>query len=578
MALRRFTDEQIERANRIDVVEYARSQGYVLEKSGSWYRAKHTGGLYFHQDKNTWHWQTHDVGGRGAISLCMEVENKTWVEAVKTLIGEEMETIRHSADWQPEPDVPKEFHLPDKNDTYRHVFAYLTKSREIDSGIVKTMVDNGYIYENTQRSCVFVGKDSEGVPRHASVRSTNTYGKTFKQDVAGSQKEFSFSVSGTSGTLNVFEAPIDALSYMSLQKAYGKQMQDTYLSLGGVTMKALDRYLEDHGNIEKIRICTDNDPYLNPVWNTEENAETMPSRIMNIEKVNRVKELDDVILFRTNADYSQFYQGKKEINYVAFPKEDLTFSEEDGLYRIEVSVDQEYTLYKFADDLDKGIGTQVNGQQLYNHHFFKMPAGERAALSIYEKYGKDYKVTRHRPTHKDFNEDLVAHREKEQGEKQAKEQQPDQKQQDQQQETVASEPEDFFIKGKCEDLIICDNKQEIEAFQDFQVRVYKTEFEDDIEPNEYYLAYRDVEQVRAFVEENPEIKRIWACTSRTVEGTQNARDVLQAFGDKMECHRKAPKLDRFTEDVQEMKRMEISLQDTPLEELPQMDMAAGLEM
>lgn len=298
---RRFTDEQIERANRVDILEYAHSQGLHLKKRGSSYEVlDYKGGFYITPAKNSWYHFNATTGG-GVVKLCMELENKTYVEAVKTLLNEDMEPIRHRSDWKPEPETPKEFHLPHQNDTYRHVFAYLIKTRGIDESIVKKMVDQNLLYENTQRSCVFVGRDKRGIARHASVRSTNTQGEVFKQDVAGSQKAYSFSITGTSGTLNVFEAPIDALSYMSLQKLYGKEIDDSYLSLGGVEVKALERFLADHKEIEKIRVCTDHDE-----------------------------------------------------------------------------------------------------------------AGEKAVVRIYEKYGQDYKVTRHRPTNKDFNADLVAIRQKEQ--------------------------------------------------------------------------------------------------------------------------------------------------------------------
>lgn len=299
--IRRFSQEQIDRANAVNVIDYARSQGIeVVQSSGEWYRAKHQGGLYFKRSANTWHWETQDTGGRGAISLCMKLENKSWKEAVKTLLNEEMDEMRYEPEWKPEPEQIKEFHLPEKNNTYRHVFAYLIKHRGIEDSIVKDMVARGYIYENTKNSCVFVGKDSEGNAKHASVRSTNTEGRVFKQDVAGSKKEYSFSLSGTSGIVNVCEAPIDVLSYMSLQKIHGIPVVDSYVSLGGVTDKALDRFMKEHPDIHKIRVCTDHDE-----------------------------------------------------------------------------------------------------------------AGEGALKRIYEKYGERCNVTRHRPTYKDFNEDLMCYREQE---------------------------------------------------------------------------------------------------------------------------------------------------------------------
>lgn len=257
--IKRFSEEQIDRANRIDVVEYARSTGLEISKSGNWFKAKHMGGLYFNKNANTWHWETQDCGGTGAISLCMKLENLEWKDAIKRLLGEEMAAIRHSEEWVPIEEPKREFTLPDKADNYRHVYAYLCKSRGIDKEIVDMAVKKGLLYENTQRSCVFVGKDAEGIPRHASVRSTNTQGNAYKRDVPGSQKQYSFSISGTSGVLNVFEAPIDALSYMSFQRLHGLGVNDSYVALGGVTAKALERFLEEYDNINKIRVCTDHD-------------------------------------------------------------------------------------------------------------------------------------------------------------------------------------------------------------------------------------------------------------------------------------------------------------------------------
>ena len=254
-----FTDEQIARANAVDILDYARSMGLELKRDGKDYRVKnYSGGFIITPEKNNWNWFDGNQGG-GVVQLCMFLENKTWQEAVGTLINEAMKPIRRAPDWKPKEELPKEFNLPPKNDTNKHVYAYLTKTRGIDAEIVKDMLDKGYIYENQQRSCVFVGRDNKGIPRHASVRSTNTIGKVYKKDVSGSQKKYSFSISGTSGNLNVFEAPIDALSHMSLQKMQGKSVNDSYVALGGVTDKALEQYLTDHNDIRQITVCTDGD-------------------------------------------------------------------------------------------------------------------------------------------------------------------------------------------------------------------------------------------------------------------------------------------------------------------------------
>lgn len=637
--IRRFSDEQIERANRIDVVEYARSQGLEIKRSGDWYKAKNQGGLYFYRKANTWHWETHDTGGNGAISLCMEFENKTWIEAVKSLLNEEMDSIRYAPDWKPEPEPPKEFHLPNKNDTYRHVFAYLTKTRGIDPGILKVLVDRGYIYENTQKSCVFVGRDKDGIARHASVRSTNTYGKVFKQDVPGSQKAYSFSISGTSGTLNVFEAPIDALSYISMQKFYGKQMKDSYVALGGVTDRALEQYLADHKNIEKIRICTDNDPYLNPAWNSE----STPEKVMNIEKTNRVKELDDVVLFRTYGDYSRFIAKSEEIDiqYVAFPKKQLTLDNESDLYSINITADQEYNLYNSENDYLKGIGTKISGRQLYNQYFLKMPAGERAAYSINEKYREDYEVTRHRPIHKDFNEDLVALRQQQRNKEQSQsnvQTQPqnsktvltgeiqEQGRNDQkiperinktaeqtvpentgqmktanpalskevlqqagiserliewyEAETDIFETKDgaMQIEGSSNWLIVCDNPVEVFAFMDKLEKEYmQTHSVNRYESTEHFLTYKNAEQVAAYVKEHPDISCIGVATSRTEAGELAFSQIEKLATHDIVVGRMSPKLMTHSQDVMQAHEINRALEKIPLKEL-QMEMAVGMEM
>lgn len=254
-----YTDEQIARANAVDIVEYARSQGLELKRVGRDYRVSNfSGGFLITPEKNNWNWFAENKGG-GVVQLCMELEHKNWQDAIGTLIQEDMVAIQRPELQNRQPEKPKEFYLPEHNNTTKHVYAYLTKTRKIDADIVKQMFGRKLLYENKQRSCVFVGYDKEGVARHASVRSTNTYGNVYKKDVSGSQKKYSFSVPGKSNVLNVFKAPIDALSYMTLQKMNGIERKDSYLALGGVSLTALDQYLQDHPEIKAIRICTDND-------------------------------------------------------------------------------------------------------------------------------------------------------------------------------------------------------------------------------------------------------------------------------------------------------------------------------
>lgn len=442
---KRFTDEQIERANRVDVVEYARSNGLEIQKSGQWYKAKHMGGLYFNKNANTWHWETQDCGGTGAISLCMKLEDLEWKDAVRRLLGEEMAAIRHPDEWVPAEEVKREFVLPEKADNFRHVYAYLCKTRGIEKSIVDQVVKQGLLYENTQKSCVFVGQDAEGIPRHASVRSTNTIGNVFKQDVPGSQKMYSFSLSGDSGILNVFEAPIDVLSYMSLQKLHGIDSRDSFLSLGGVSDKALEYFLSTHDNIHHIRVCSDHDE-----------------------------------------------------------------------------------------------------------------AGEGCANRIYKRWKEEYKVTRHRPKLKDFNEDLVAYREK---------------QQNQQQERLSKkEPESgYYEKGTNSTVIICDSVQEIQAYQGYECNVYQQRFQEQYKNQSHFLEFKSMEQLKVFFQEHPEIDSIYIAVSRTDTGNEIAKQITEKFSDHI-CERTRPFMNSNQEDLCSFQKCQAAIENAVEMEEPDMEL------
>lgn len=253
--LRRFTYEQLQRANSVSIMDYAMNRGFKLKRIGRDYKVPGYGGLIITPSKNCWNWYSQNTGG-GIIQFVMEFENLTWVDAVKKLLGDDFEDYPIYKRDIVIKEEKKEFKLPNKNKTFNHIYAYLINTRCIDKAIVNKMINNNYLYENTYGSCVFVGKDAAGIPRCANIRGTSG---EFKQDVDGSDKRYSFNVPGISNTLNVFEAPIDLLSYMTLQKLNNYPLEDHYQSLSCVADTALVQYLSTHTNIDTIRLCLDND-------------------------------------------------------------------------------------------------------------------------------------------------------------------------------------------------------------------------------------------------------------------------------------------------------------------------------
>lgn len=256
----KFTEEQIAIANSVNILNYAESIGYTVKQVTSRsFKIEGYGGLYIHGNGHKWNWFSQNKGG-GAIQFVMEMEGKTWVEAIKKLLNIDNEIISYAPPKIKNKEEKGEIILPEKNSTFKHIFAYLINRRCIDKEVVYDFVNKDKLYENKHGSCVFIGHDNKGQAKYACVRSTNTTGKLYRSDVKNSDKSYPFFTSGTNDTVCIFEAPIDLMSYLTLIKKYDiKDFKSHCISLGGVADKALEYYLKENPNINKIMLCLDND-------------------------------------------------------------------------------------------------------------------------------------------------------------------------------------------------------------------------------------------------------------------------------------------------------------------------------
>ena len=267
----RFSQEQISRADSIDLVRYAENIGFQVKRVSSHsYKVAGCGGLYIDPNTKRWNWFTRDKGG-GPIQFVMEIEGKTWVEAVAILLGEnplEEITIPINNPKFKKNETPKfknieekgDFLLPEKAVNNKNITDYLSKVRAIDIETINLFIDKSKLYENKKRNCIFVGFDAEGTARHGSARSTNTNGDSFRADVKNSEKKYPFSLEGRNNTVSIFESPIDLMSYHTLLKYNGiKVFRNHMISLGGVCDNALEYFLMVNPTMEKIILCMDND-------------------------------------------------------------------------------------------------------------------------------------------------------------------------------------------------------------------------------------------------------------------------------------------------------------------------------
>ncbi len=204
-----FTEEQKERAATVDLEYFLRQRGEKLLSSGRDKRLASDHSVTIRGCQ----WFDHDSRqGGNAISFVRFFYNRTYPEAVTMLLDEMYPCAPKAAEAPPKP-----FALPPVNSDMRRVYAYLVKHRNIARDVVAHFARKKLLYEDAKyHNAVFVGTDETGVPRHAHKRSTNSSGKGFRLNVEGCDPRYTFHHMGTDGSLYVFEAPIDMLSYITL--------------------------------------------------------------------------------------------------------------------------------------------------------------------------------------------------------------------------------------------------------------------------------------------------------------------------------------------------------------------------
>ncbi|MCI6997825.1 MAG: AAA family ATPase [Eubacterium sp.] len=280
-----YAQEQIDRANQVNLEQFLRSQGEELVKSGREYRWKGHDSLTVKGNK----WFSHSQSKGGyPIDFVMEFYNKTFPEAIQMLIGEE--AIEIAA----ESILKAEFKLPPRCNSNERIIKYLTEERKLPKDLVEEFIADSLIYEDAMHhNVVFVGKDINGIPRYAHCRGTSD---KFRMDATGSDKSYGFCYRGKGAELFVFEAPIDLLSHIALYPAGWRDR--SYLSLGGVSPKALNRFLSERKDIESIYIATDNDEAGNNA--AEKLAELIPQEISVYRFLPQAKDWNEELINERN--------------------------------------------------------------------------------------------------------------------------------------------------------------------------------------------------------------------------------------------------------------------------------------
>lgn len=252
MKKKRFSDEQLQRASGIDITAMLQGQGEKLKKQGRVYRWMRYDSTVI--DRNRWYRHSREIGG-GPIQFMQHFYGMDFVEAVKYLLDGEEGAEFVQASRTPEPKLP--FTPPKLSKNMHRTFAYLIKTRKIDADIVQHFVNEKKILETEEyHNTAFCGYDEKGEMKQMHLRSTLP-GNRFFMDIDGSDKQYYFRHIGTNSDVYVFEAPIDMLSYITMNK---KNWQvSSYVCLGGVAIDALKNILSTNEQISKVYMCVDRD-------------------------------------------------------------------------------------------------------------------------------------------------------------------------------------------------------------------------------------------------------------------------------------------------------------------------------
>jgi len=290
-----YTQAQIDKANAVDLEKFLRAQGETLVRSGKEYRWKAHDSLTVCGNK----WFRHSQSRGGfPVDFVMEFYGKSFPEAVQMLTGEPDEA-QPEADPAPSP----AFRLPLRNVTNANILNYLTQERKLSPSLVNFFIAAGDIYEDAaHHNVVFVGRDADGHPRYASSRGIR---EKFRQDAAGAEKAFGFAHRGTDKQLLVFEAPIDLLSFIEL---FPKNWQQhNYLSLGGVSGKALRQFLSERPDMERVFLCLDADKAGEDAC--KRLVELLPDTVSVTRIQPCMKDWNDVLVHRAEISNRNYFKS-----------------------------------------------------------------------------------------------------------------------------------------------------------------------------------------------------------------------------------------------------------------------------
>ena len=161
-AYQKFTEDEIRKANSVDILSLARGYGYEPEKAGrKAVHMKHSGGLYIFPENNRFfQWTGPDDGVKGgAIDFVMREENLSFPEAVGKLIGKEFSpSVKQVVPYEKKEREP--LVLPEKADNMKRAYYRMFR---IAAECSLMLNGRGNTYEQKKVDIVLTEQEAEAV-------------------------------------------------------------------------------------------------------------------------------------------------------------------------------------------------------------------------------------------------------------------------------------------------------------------------------------------------------------------------------------------------------------------------------
>ena len=372
----RLSEEQIERANTVNLPQFLMQNGFDLKRVGREYVWKDHDSMHIKDnapgERGVWHRFSTDEGGDN-IAFLRQYMNMSFVEAVEALNGEHYDRTytppQHTHTERQQKAQAQELVFSEA-DNAKRVFAYLCKTRGLDYELVKSLVQSGAVaQEQKTGNVLFKFTDEHGKTVGAEKVGTSTEHK-FKGVATGSAGGYGFEVCrGNGSNLLFFESSIDMLSYLQMHQS---ELDDHRLvSMMGVKPQTVIDTMERYGiSPDMVYLCSDNDRAGN------EFAERLISEYPDMKRIvtpDTYKDWNDMLrgVPKKEIDTEQNTEVKKEADRMAAIGNEYWNSATDNSDKAVISMSVEDFSALFQKLEDSGL----------NYRAYRVASGFKMAVN-----------------------------------------------------------------------------------------------------------------------------------------------------------------------------------------------------